>query len=86
MARPCRIGFLSLLAGGSLSWRFDPHWTLVGTVANSVWPDGFGMNQDARIVSPGRPLWPFLGNAFSLSPPGAAGCATQALRAARLRR
>jgi hypothetical protein len=33
----------------SLSWRFDPHWTLVGTVANSVWPQGFGMNQDARV-------------------------------------
>jgi hypothetical protein len=33
----------------SLSWRFDPHWTLVGTVANSVWPQGLGMNQDARV-------------------------------------
>jgi hypothetical protein len=33
----------------SLSWRFDPHWTLVGTVSNSVWPHQFGTNQDARI-------------------------------------
>ena len=33
----------------SLSWRFDPHWTLVGTLANSVWPQGFAMNQDARV-------------------------------------
>lgn len=34
---------------GSLSWRVDPHWTLVGTVTNSVWPDGAGMNRDARL-------------------------------------
>jgi hypothetical protein len=33
----------------SLSWRFQPHWTLVATVSNSVWPDGGGTNQDARI-------------------------------------
>jgi hypothetical protein len=33
----------------SLSWRCQPHWTLVATVSNSVWPDGGGMNQDARI-------------------------------------
>jgi hypothetical protein len=45
---PGSDSYLYSLAG-SLSWRFDPHWTLVGTVANSVWPDGFGMNQDARI-------------------------------------
>lgn len=33
----------------SLSWRYQPHWTLVATVSNSVWPGGGGMNQDARI-------------------------------------
>lgn len=33
----------------SLSWRCNPHSTLVGTLSNSVWPHGFGMNQDARI-------------------------------------
>lgn len=34
---------------GSLSWRVDPHWTLVGTVTNTVWPDGGGVNRDARV-------------------------------------
>jgi hypothetical protein len=33
----------------SLSWRTSPHLTLVGVVTNSVWPDGFGMNRDARL-------------------------------------
>lgn len=33
----------------SVAWRFDPHWTLVGVLSNSVWPRGFGANQDARI-------------------------------------
>jgi hypothetical protein len=33
----------------SISWRCDPHWTLVGILSNSVWPHGFGANQDARI-------------------------------------
>lgn len=33
----------------SLAWRFDPRWTLVGIVTNNVWPDGAGMNRDARL-------------------------------------
>jgi len=33
----------------SISWRFDPHWTLLGVLSSSVWPQGFGANQDARI-------------------------------------
>lgn len=34
---------------GSLSWRASPHWTLVGSVTNNLWPDGAGMNRDARL-------------------------------------
>ncbi len=34
---------------GSISWRVDPRWTLVGSVTNTVWPDGAGMNRDARL-------------------------------------
>lgn len=34
---------------GSLAWRIEPHWTLVGTVNNTVWPDGLGRNRDARV-------------------------------------
>jgi hypothetical protein len=34
---------------GSLSWRVEPHWSLVGTVTNSLWPDGAGANRDARL-------------------------------------
>ena len=37
----------SLLA--SLSFRVNPHFTLVGTVSNSIWPTGFGKNLDARL-------------------------------------
>jgi len=33
----------------SLSWRFDPHWTAVASLLNTVWPRGFGMNRDARV-------------------------------------
>jgi hypothetical protein len=33
----------------SVSWRFDPHWTMVGTINNSVWPDGGGSNRDGRV-------------------------------------
>jgi hypothetical protein len=33
----------------SLSWRADPHWTLVGNVTNTIWPDGGGRNRDARL-------------------------------------
>jgi hypothetical protein len=35
--------------GVSLSWRATPHWTTVAVLTNSVWPDGFGRNQDARV-------------------------------------
>jgi hypothetical protein len=33
----------------SLAWRCDPHWTLVGSVLNTVWPNGLGKNRDGRI-------------------------------------
>ncbi len=33
----------------SLSWRPAPHWTLVTSVAASVWPSGVGQNRDARL-------------------------------------
>ncbi len=34
---------------GSVSWLVSPHWTLVGTLNSNVWPDGAGMNRDARV-------------------------------------
>jgi hypothetical protein len=33
----------------SLSWRANPHLTLVSTIGNSIWPNGFGKNLDARL-------------------------------------
>jgi hypothetical protein len=39
----------SYALAGSLAWRFDPRWTLTGAVTNTVWPDGAGMNRDARV-------------------------------------
>lgn len=33
----------------SLSWRVEPHWTLVTSLTSSVWPTGAGMNRDARL-------------------------------------
>jgi hypothetical protein len=33
----------------SLSWRANPHWTLLATGSNAVWPSGVGMNRDARV-------------------------------------
>jgi hypothetical protein len=33
----------------SLAWRLDPHCTLIAVAMSSVWPDGFGANQDARV-------------------------------------
>jgi hypothetical protein len=33
----------------SASWLVDPHWTLVTSLTNNVWPDGAGMNRDARV-------------------------------------
>lgn len=33
----------------SLSWRVEPHWTLLGSISSSVWPGGFGANRDARV-------------------------------------
>lgn len=38
----------ALSAGVSLSWRASPHWTLLATGSNSIWPSGVGMNRDAR--------------------------------------
>lgn len=32
----------------SLSWRANPHWTLLATGSNAVWPSGVGRNRDAR--------------------------------------
>lgn len=34
---------------GSLAWRFDPRWTVTGSVTSNVWPDGAGKNRDARV-------------------------------------
>ncbi len=34
----------------SLSWRLDPRWTVVGTLTNGIWPDGGGVNRDARAA------------------------------------
>jgi hypothetical protein len=42
-------GAYSYALAGSLSWHVDPRWTLVANVTNTVWPDGAGMNRDARI-------------------------------------
>jgi hypothetical protein len=39
----------SYSVAGSLSWLVDPHWTLVASVTNNVWPEGAGKNRDARI-------------------------------------
>lgn len=39
----------SYALASSLAWRFDPRWTVVGNVTNTVWPDGAGMNRDARL-------------------------------------
>ncbi len=39
----------SYALAGSLAWRFDPRWTITGAVTNTVWPDGAGMNRDARL-------------------------------------
>jgi hypothetical protein len=33
----------------SLSWRADPHVTLVAALSASVWPSGFAFNRDARV-------------------------------------
>jgi len=38
----------SLSLAASLSWTLDPHWTLVGTLSNTVWPFDAGQNRDAR--------------------------------------
>jgi hypothetical protein len=38
----------SLSVALSLSWTFDPHWTVVGTLTNTTWPFDAGANRDAR--------------------------------------
>lgn len=38
-----------VMAAASASWRMGPHWTIVSSVGNSWFPDGFGKNRDARI-------------------------------------
>ncbi len=35
--------------GLSLSWRVEPHWTLVAALSSSVWPSGLAQNRDARV-------------------------------------
>lgn len=40
---------VSYSLAASLSWRFDPRWTVVANLSNTVWPDGGGMNRDARL-------------------------------------
>jgi hypothetical protein len=35
--------------GTSMAWRVDPKWSLVWSITNTVWPDGGGMNRDARV-------------------------------------
>ncbi len=42
-------GAYSYSIAGSISWSLDPHWTLIGDLASNVWPDGAGMNRDARV-------------------------------------
>jgi hypothetical protein len=39
----------SYALASSLAWRVHPRWTLTGTLTNTVWPDGAGMNRDARL-------------------------------------
>lgn len=39
----------SYALAASLAWRVEPRWTITGTVNNTVWPDGAGMNRDARL-------------------------------------
>jgi|GEM_PF-1029764 len=34
----------------SLSWRSSPHFTWIGILSNTIWPDGFGSNRDARLA------------------------------------
>lgn len=34
---------------GSLSWRLAPHWTLLATLSDGMWPDGWGKNRDSRL-------------------------------------
>lgn len=48
-ARVPGSGARSYELAGSVSWRVDPRWTLVGTLTNTVWPDGGGANRDARV-------------------------------------
>jgi hypothetical protein len=42
-------GARSTTVAGSISWRVEPRWTVVGTVENTVWPDGAAVNRDARV-------------------------------------
>lgn len=45
---PTSSGFVPSL-GASLSWRPEPHWTLVSSLSSSVWPSGLAQNRDARV-------------------------------------
>jgi hypothetical protein len=38
----------SLSLAASLSWTFDPHWTLVANLSDTAWPFDAGQNRDAR--------------------------------------
>jgi hypothetical protein len=48
-AEVARSRAYSYAVAGSASWLVDPHWTLVTSVTNNVWPDGAGSNRDARV-------------------------------------
>lgn len=39
----------SYAVSGAASWLVTPHWTLVGNLTSNIWPDGAGMNRDARL-------------------------------------
>lgn len=45
---PTSSAFLPSLAL-SLSWRVEPHWTVVSSISSSVWPSGLAQNRDARV-------------------------------------
>jgi hypothetical protein len=45
---PTSSGFVPSLVA-SLSWRVQPHLTLVTSVSTTVWPQGLAQNRDARL-------------------------------------
>ena len=39
----------SISLAASAAFTVDPHWTLVASVSNGLWPGGAGVNRDARV-------------------------------------